>query len=171
MKKLIFCLSLLLVGCVNVQHIRLLSEFDKDKTEEMMGKGSNTIKGSAFLRQNGGGVVTCAGLDVVLIPATAYAKERFSALYGVRDTYFFNLATPYKYNKSLSPDYPEYKLLQKTIKCDASGNFVFNDVADGEFFVQADVHWRVGSSYQGGLIAKKIKVTGGEIKEMLLTVD
>jgi hypothetical protein len=51
-----------------------LPSFDAEDHRSFEGSGTATIKGQAFLRQKGGGVVTCAGSDVKLMPATNYFK-------------------------------------------------------------------------------------------------
>ena len=73
----------LMVGCVTApQKVVLNSRFDAEQTQEMLLKGDNTITGSALIRQQGGGVVTCAGNEVWLAPVTPYSTERVKHIYG-----------------------------------------------------------------------------------------
>lgn len=78
MRKLIAIASIsLLASCAApTKTVLLKSQFDAKETATHLVDGENTIKGSGLIRQNGGGVVTCAGQQVWLVPATDYAKER-----------------------------------------------------------------------------------------------
>lgn len=53
----------------------LQTQFSAQKHEKFLREGDATIRGQGFLRQKGGGVVTCAGYPVQLIPATPYFRE------------------------------------------------------------------------------------------------
>ena len=66
-------------GCVKIHHMQ--NAFDAQEAAKIFEKGNNTIKGSAFLRQQGGGTVTCASSELFLFLATAFADERMSVLF------------------------------------------------------------------------------------------
>jgi hypothetical protein len=70
-----------LVGCAELTKVPGGS-FDPRGAAHIHQEGNNTITGEAFLRQNGGGVVTCAGYDVRLVPNTPYASKRMYVIYG-----------------------------------------------------------------------------------------
>jgi hypothetical protein len=131
---------------------------------KQMEEGMNSIKGNAFLRQKGGGVITCAGQTVRLIPATNYAKQRFFALFGT----FEGGVNIERKNFRFVPDSPEYYTNTKTTKCDSQGNFNFERVADGEFYVTTIVAWQVGNSPQGGGIMQKVSVRGAQNKSIIM---
>ncbi|MBP7370582.1 MAG: hypothetical protein KA902_04010, partial [Arenimonas sp.] len=63
-------ISILLTGCMTAPTITLTTPFDSDYAQKMLADGTNMVKGSALIRQAGGGVVTCAGNEVLLIPNT-----------------------------------------------------------------------------------------------------
>lgn len=44
--------------------------------------GQNSVHGSALIRQAVGGVVTCAGALVHIMPVSTYADERMQAIHG-----------------------------------------------------------------------------------------
>ena len=72
-----------LAGCAVAPHqVTLNNQFDAGLAERLLQPGVNIVEGSALIRQQGGGVVTCAGQGVSLIPRTAYAAERHQYLWG-----------------------------------------------------------------------------------------
>ena len=162
MKKLITIAILFeFAGCANIQTAMptytVQAPFDRAQAALLLQNGTGTIKGNAFLRQNGGGVVTCAGSTVTLIPATEYAKERISRIYGNSQS-----GVVYQMNFKFSSDEPEYLVLNKTTKCDSQGNFEFDNVASGEFFVSTMVSWTVGYSQQGGVLMHRYSIAPGQ---------
>ena len=170
MKKLfIGLLAVGLTGCANFLPPPLVQTkvFDVEQAQRLMKDGKNTIKWTAFLRQNGGGVVTCAGLDANLAPATEYTAERMRYLYGdiIENSVGFN-NNPLK--RVSQPD-PLYKKLSRSVICDKDGNFAFTNVADGEFFIVVNVTWKVGGSTQGGYLGQKVLVKNAETKTLTLT--
>jgi hypothetical protein len=133
----------------------------------MLAPGPNKIRGSALLRQRGGGVVTCAGTTVLLIPATAYARERLGYFYGSGETGYivrndFVIDSP-------QVDPGAWNRLQRETLCDAQGYFTFDRLADGEFFVLASVDWVVAGEQQGDAMMRRVAVNGGETKEIVIT--
>lgn len=132
--------------------------FDQAAAELLLRPGNNEISGSAFLRQQGGGVVTCAGQDVSLIPVTAYARRVFVALYGTSTEQARHRGRLVR----IEPSSDEFGKLVKTTQCDAQGNFSFDGVTDGEFFLETTVTWIVAGSTNGGPIFRPVRVSGGE---------
>ena len=157
---------LILSACVAPKNYILKSEFDANQAQKQLANGNNTISGEAFLRQSGGGVVTCAGYEVLLVPETPYAQERIGLIYG-------NTIKGYNplYNRiTFTPDYPEYYLSQKRKVCSSTGHFEFKNVKDGTYFVVATVLWNVpNAGYQGGTFMEKITVKDKENYEVILT--
>lgn len=146
--------------------VRVQAEFDAEQARRLMADGVNIIKGNAFMRQRGGGVVTCAGAQVFLIPATEYAARRINIIYGTgADRAFTNAKLDMRFN----PDPPEYYSLTKSTRCDAQGNFSFDRVADGEFFVQTSVSWEVARRIQGGQLMQRVKVSNGSVANVILS--
>lgn len=158
-----------LAGCAapNVTPYQLAT-FDKAQAEKWLQPGTNTIKGSALIRQAGGGVVNCAGGEVQLIPATEHAKQRMLNIYG---------STVSGYRRAFSGPAPkfenestEYLHTMRKTTCDAQGFFKFDKVADGDFFVITVVTWRVTQYFpEGGALMQRVDVGGGETKEIVLT--
>ena len=159
-------LTVLTIACVpQVSTVPLQQPFDKAQADRLLRPGNNTIKVNAFLRQAGGGVVTCAGEEVGLVPATEMAKERITALYGsvnggYRDIHAGNI-------KFENAD-PAYIVTQKTALCSSDGRVIFEKVTNGDFYIVTRVIWMVQVA-QGGTLAKLISVKGGETKDVVLS--
>jgi hypothetical protein len=154
-------------GCVPMptqRAVSISSEFDREQARRLMATGPNTVKGSALIRQNGGGVVTCAGGEVNLVPGTAYAEERVAAVYSSNQRGY----TPTFMAPKLPDEASEYSLLMGRTRCDAQGNFKFENVADGLFYVVTMVTWNVGNSSQGGYLMERVRVDNGQTVEVVL---
>lgn len=161
----LFMLSLVataLAGCAT-QKVKVDVPFDEKQAAALMQPGVNTIKGSALIRQRGGTVVTCAGSDVGLIPATAYARKRMEIIYGSGT--FAPVVPTFDYTP------PAYQQHVRKSTCNAQGFFTFDRVADGEFFVATSVQWEAGYTMQGGALMQRVSVSGGELKEIVLTAN
>jgi len=172
-KTVLHCsLPVLLAGCVATSQpvVRQMTvPFDVEHARMLMRPGPGAIKGSAFLRQRGGGVVTCAGAVVTLVPQTAHARERVTAIYGstlYTGIGYVSLAARRDHVvPSAAP--PGYYEATRTTRCDAQGNFEFKSVADGDFYVQTVVQWAVGNLEQGVLLIAPVKAPGGQVDGVL----
>ncbi len=159
--------SLSLTACATMPAFQPTTTFDPAAVAWFTQPGSNTLKGSALLRQQGGGVVTCAGTKVELLPADDYATERFTYTYGARDGgYNYGL-----FGRNAGASDPRYGAgnLVKTTTCDPQGFFTFSNLPDGEYYVWTSVQWTVGYSSQGGYLAKRVTLKGGQLVEVVLT--
>jgi len=166
------CSAFLIYGCAPQQsnkQVTLLSSFNSSEMGEKLKKGTNTINGSALIRQSGGAIVTCAGTEASLIPRTSYSNERMAHIYENTTAGFRpigHLAPP---RVVFTNESEKYQSMIPTSMCDAQGYFSFKDVADGEYFITAIVVWSAGPhNPQGGFLMKRIKVEGGETKTIVL---
>lgn len=158
---LVAAAAALLAGCAappRVVHLKV--SFDEAHARALLAPGKNTIRGNAMMRQMGGGVVTCAGMDVHLVPATEYAKHRMAAIYG--STSFSREGVKFE------PDSPAYRDAERVTKCNAQGFFTFDELADGEFFMITVVAWKAGHSVEGGMLMGRAAVAGGQTKEITM---
>lgn len=174
MKKNIFVLSiffmfcLVLTGCVTTKKVTLASHFDPLLAKRMIEKGENSVRGSALIRQRGGGVVTCAGREVLLIPATDYARERMRAIYG-SDIKGYNSVGFGSKRVEFDSTHPEFFQLTKKTIGDAQGFFLFSDIKDGSYFVVTSIVWQVSDYfYEGGSLMQYVNVAGGVTKNIVL---
>ena len=178
MNKFLCLLALsLLSACVAVKpEVVDLPEFEQEFAEKQIGKGKNTITGSAFLKQVDGGIQKCSGSDVELVPATEYAKKRMDTLYTLNQKgRYVHTGRIVKFKSVKETDEKKYwSLMRKTI-CDIDGKFEFENVRDGSFFIISDVVWGVVNTNtgitetQGGWIMLPVTVKGGEIKKVVVT--
>ncbi len=160
---------LILTGCAVQQPITIMTPFNAEEANLVFKTGKNSIKGSALLRQNNGGVVTCAGRQVSLLAVTAYSNERIFAIYnsndrGFRRVMFANEKIPF------TNDNPEYYKSAKITTCDAQGYFKFDGIADGSYYLVTSIQWQA-SQYllEGGNLMQKVIIQGGETKEVVLS--
>lgn len=166
--------SLSLAGCVvlpETQFVPMTSSFSASEAAYIFEEGDNIIEGFAMMRTRGGDSKTCAGSEVSLIPASSYAIERVRLLYGsattgVRYPTYYGATEP----ERTEPDYSQFVAHMTNRVCDPQGNFTFEDVADGDYFVVSEVYWEVpgqyGMSLQGGAMMRRVSVEGGETAEI-----
>jgi hypothetical protein len=132
--------------------------------------GANTVKASALLRQQGGGVVTCAGGGITLIPAGAYADERIRRIYGNTSKAFWDppLIDP---NPRVPNPEPGYLQAQITRTCDPQGFAIFSGLADGDYYATAQIYWSMPGQLtsEGGYLMQRVSVRGGETKDVVLS--
>lgn len=144
--------------------------FEPEAVQWASAKGSNKILGNALLRTRGGEVRTCAGYKVYLSPAVAYSAARMRLIYGSDQQGY----RPAQRNPNLEARPAAYEALIRQTVCDAQGNFQFEELPDGEYFVTTDVIWEVPGRYvtsaQGGGLMLKVAVKGGQTIRPVLTI-
>jgi hypothetical protein len=101
--------------------------FDPSNFTSWSGDGSSNLHGQAFLKTVGGEIKTCAGEDVLLLPATAYVDD---------------LLVKTGAGVSVSPDSRLMSLSHRTV-CDAQGNFSVSRLPAQKWYVLTRVTWGV----------------------------
>lgn len=156
-------LPTLLAACAgtaryNSTTVQLLKPFDQDQALHQLREGAATLSGTALLLNRYGGATTCAGKQVSLIPATAYADERMAVLYGPGRQGVAWPPVP-----RFEPESLAYEAAARTEVCGADGNFRFDKVADGSFYVVAIVPWQPypGADRRASL-AQRVEIKGGK---------
>jgi hypothetical protein len=144
--------------------ITLNGHFDRAQAQRMLEPGTNSLRGSALIRQQGGGVVSCAGQTVTLLPVSDIAREWSGHLFGSTSGGYQNAYVVAAKNFTNT----EWSSLAKTALCDAQGNFRFERVADGEFYVFTSITWTVGYRLQGGMLMKLVKLDGATMADLVL---
>ena len=160
---LALALILALAGCAQFQQQAALSTgIAPGEVEWSRKTGRNTVSGNASLK-SGGTTYTCAGQSANLIPDTAYARARMTAIFGNanRGTRAANLGAV-KFER----DDPLYVSTLRTARCDASGSFSFPSVPDGVWYVTTSVKWQDGS--QGSSMMQRVDVQGGRLVKVML---
>ena len=131
--------------------------FDSSEHRPYVQEGQASITGQAFLRQQGGGVVTCAGRRVALVPGTEY---------------FRTVAIALAYGQRVEPPRDtdiQGSRLAREGQCDAQGNFAFKGLPAGRWKVVTDVQWTVAGKRQGGWLMKDVTVEPAGTAQVLLT--
>ncbi len=168
MYKIIFiALFVLLTGCQatkNIPTYYIMSDYEHEKGEKVLKKGNNTVTGNSFLRQQGGGIVTCAGFQAYIVHTENYTNERIFAIYG-SNVEGYNNSRVLKF----VPDLKEYFKNSRRTTCDSSGDFKFNNLVNGEYYIVTQVNWKIGHMIHGGFLMKRIKLKDGELKEVVIT--
>ena len=127
--------------------VPLQTVFDPSEVAFINELGSNTIKGSAFIRQKGGGEVGCAGNAVYLIPQGAHSIEHAGFVFDETSSSGYRSIAN---RKMPVPPGDAYRSHQRETICDIDGKFEFQNVAAGSYLVVTRVTWTVDYSTQGG---------------------
>jgi hypothetical protein len=163
---LVLALILALAGCAQFdkqfgQQAALSTGIAPGEVEWARKTGRNTVSGNATLK-SGGTTHTCAGQSANLIPDTAYARARMTAIFGndSRGTRAASLG-PVKFER----DDPLYVSSLRTTRCDASGSFAFPRVPDGVWYATTSVKW---GQAEGGSMMRRVEVRGGRMVKVTL---
>jgi len=162
---LALALILALAGCAQFQQQAALSTgIAPGEIEWARKTGRNTVSGNASLK-SGGTTHTCAGQSANLIPDTAYARARMTAIFGnaSRGTRAASLGAV-KFER----DDPLYVSTLRTARCDASGSFSFPGVPDGVWYVTTSVKWQRNGQVEGSSMMQRLDVQGGRLTKVIL---
>jgi len=161
----LMCLAALLAACAATIVQMSLSPADVETANAMLGTGTSTIKGSALMRQRGGGVVTCAGNEVFLVPATTSATSELRRVFGDDNGYVKRggdaILGGGKLVVAPKPN--------RAGVCNAQGFFTFSNVRAGKWYVLTSIVWTVGDDYQGGAMLGSAEVLEGKEVEIVLS--
>lgn len=130
----------------------LEASFDPKAADYALKTGTGRIDGEAFLRRDYGRLVTAAGERVFLLPATAYAVERFDRMFGGDHRSYFG--------NSVEEPPPEYYRYRRETKVDMNGKFSFENIAPGRYIVATRVFWTEPKSYftHGGAMYDTVEI-------------
>jgi hypothetical protein len=161
----VFGLILALAGCAQFQQQAALSSgIAPGEVDWARKTGRNTVSGTASLK-SGGTTHTCAGQSANLIPDSAYARARMTAIFGnaTRGTRAASLG-PVKFER----DDPLYVSSLRSARCDASGSFSFPGVPDGVWYATANVKWEGAGQQEGSSMMQRVDVQGGRLVKVML---
>jgi hypothetical protein len=162
---LLLGLILAVTGCAQIgQQIALSTPIVPSEVDWSRKSGANTVSGSALMKA-GGTTHTCAGQSANLIPDSAYARARMTAIFG-NETKGMRAASlgPAKFDR----DDPLYVSSLRTTRCDASGSFSFPRVPDGVWYATSSVKWQGASQMEGGSMMQRVDVRGGKLVKVTL---
>jgi hypothetical protein len=110
--------------------------------------GGGTIAGSATLRSGASGYArTCAGFDAYIIPVTpsttAFMQKHFN-----------QMRNGYAPVPSLQDDLGTFVTANGggRVNCRDDGTFAFADLAEGQYYILADIQWLLGWGHRGGTV-------------------
>ena len=153
-------LIVLLTSCVTVPTIiEVPIEYRESDHASYRASGSGKVSGQVFLRTQGGDVKVGAGSDVGLMPATNYFEQYYIAVM--------------KEVSNVEQIDPRASGIAHKTKADATGNFEFSNLAEGQYFVVSEVYWKYVSRYgartTGSTVGQRISVRNGETTKVVLT--
>ena len=129
-----------LPACMSVQEIPY--SYSESELAPYAASGSAKLIGQAFLRQQGGGVVVCAGEPVLLVPNIGVFAEAVRLrksgvqpkIAGKQDGRVFQAGVAD----------PVAKKAIRQGQCDAQGNFEISGLPAGKWILYSRVQWVVG---------------------------
>ncbi|MCG7584959.1 hypothetical protein [Photobacterium sp. OFAV2-7] len=163
--KNLFTISVFIVtcltGCQTTSPYKMTNTFNVEEVAWAKEPGSASISGEAFMRTQGGDIRTCAGIEASLTPVSSYADERMLLLYGSN-------WEGYNDSRQLPAGPTEYNSSTIRTICNADGEFYFNDLAAGEYYLVTPVTWMV-KQLQGGNMMRRVKLDDGESLSLIIT--
>lgn len=162
MGGVVTALSLICAGCSATEEpqrkfgppfVQMETKFDYSEHEPYAQAGKNELSGQVIVKRPGGGVVTCAGSRVLLMPATAYFREMF-----------WHMIVRRSEPKPPENPNPGLKNMIRRAECNAQGQFSFSEVPDGIWFVLTQVKGK-----PGGLLITEMIVPNSNKPQVMLT--
>lgn len=151
-------LAALLAGCKTFP-IQLRSDLTRAELAPYGETGDRFIAGEAFRRQVGGGIVTCAGETVTLLPAVQVVEEAVKIWRAGDEIYTTNL------------EYVNVSGSVRWTECDKDGTFAFFDLPPQEYYVMVPVRWNSRKKSYGGVLSEKVDLTHGSAERLILDGD
>jgi hypothetical protein len=174
----VLAIPLALAGCTPGPRMEVVSTPINVEELAPYGRPAKTrIEGQAFMVQRGGGVVTCAGNPVYLIPATDFFSDAIrsaarGAVVGISESEIARLdEVHHRINQT-----PGATDLIHTARCDATERFRFQAVAARPWIAVTLVRWdtfsRDGRAFsQGGMLTQEFMPLEGRTTEIILSND
>jgi hypothetical protein len=168
MKYIILTSVIFIIGCAAPQPQEELKReklkvvwvdripWDKAELDKISTEGSNTVKMQAFTKTVGGDSRYADNIVLRRVEplATQYVDVNIR---GIGPNNGLSWLKPYEDYKEFE-DYLDNSKLWFFGETDADGNYIFEDVPNGEYYAIARIYWKVGNKPQGGFLFKKIKV-------------
>lgn len=151
-------LMTMLAGCAD--EAQVYSPYLEENFQPWMGQGRTTLNGQGFYKMPSGRLISCAGSEVLLIPANGYNVEALQSIGS-------GTGFPENYNRSA------YKFVRRTI-CDGAGRFVFQNVPTQNWIVMIHLTWQESDAImfwmkndKGGTLYQEVQPDIGETKIIL----
>lgn len=168
MKRVALFTALLLAvaGCAQfgMQDTALSTPIAPSEVDWARRSGANTVSGIALIKA-GNTNHTCAGQSAILIPDSAYARARMTAIFGNASK---GMRAASLGAAKFERDDPLYVSSLRTTRCDSSGSFSFTQVPDGVWYVTSSVKWQAGTQAEGGSMMQRVELRGGRQAKVTL---
>ena len=161
MKTKLFLLvaAAMLAGCATTPQQPRTAKYDPAEYAKYAGAGTAKISGQAFAKTVGGDVKFAAGNRVWLYPVTSMTTEWYQ--------------TAIVQGKPMQAGDQRMMEHSKMVLADGNGNFEFNRLPAGSYYVVSQVSWGVPTGYfvsqTGAALHKKVHVSEGESLRVILT--
>lgn len=146
-------------GCATPQDFNGL--FNEQEFAWSAKEGTAMLRGQAFARTMSGEVKYCAGVEIYLVPVTAYTRAIGAA---IQDG---------KRNFAPSPD--AYRRYRRTTVGDGTGNFEFAKLPAGSWYVGCNLVWHVptnwGLQQTGAVVERRVDLKEGQTERVVVTPD
>jgi hypothetical protein len=159
-RRLLIVVVLVVAGCAapQEQKTRLITPFNYAEHDRYLSPTNATLRGQALLRSGNSGLVeTCAGSQVLAVPATTFFREMMEIVKRGQQPQVANEVDPV------------YRSIIKVGQCDSRGNFVVTNMAPGTWIVTTEVSWSTGGSRQSVALMREVIVASGDTSQVLLT--
>lgn len=142
--------------------------FDPAQVAWSQGPGPNTVSGQALYTSLAGDMRVCANQTVRLIPDSPYARQRFLELYGSDVSGLSNGKNFGTYGPDRSD--PRYLATARSTTCNDAGNFKFDGVPNGTYYVLSTMLWSSTTTVDvpGSAAFKRVQVKDGQTAEISL---
>lgn len=135
---LLLTAALLLTGCA-IQRI----PFNESEYAARPKAGDTVVSGAIFLVDQMEEKQVGAHSEITLEPVTSYSNQWFE--------------TSYLGNRTLSAPDQRYSQYVRKTKADREGNYTFEKVAPGEYYLSGLVKWKAATC-SGNVVSKKIPI-------------
>ena len=143
MNKYLLLVLSLVVSCTgnntvqNKEPIKIVNEFSEDEVKWFKSKGDASINGIAKFKSKAGVLQFGDKFRIELMPYCSYTEERLNKIYKNNDSGFVYI------EEGIPKFTPDPKGYHETIKvmCNSQGEFKFNNLPKGEYYVIAFMLW------------------------------
>ncbi|MDR3402145.1 MAG: hypothetical protein P4L99_06560 [Chthoniobacter sp.] len=119
------------------------------------GAGSGTVAGQLIVTSADGETHIGDGEHITLIPVTAYTQEMVDREIGE--------------GENLASSDPRFRPYVRLTKADSHGNFLFDHLCPGEYFVSGLAEWYFGDDAQYQWACERVSVRNGQTVRLKLS--
>ena len=122
------------------------SSIKEDEYTPYAEQGAGSITGQAFLQRKDGVTVRAAGSIVTLDPATSIGKEWWDRPVRYAHEYF-----------DIPPSHA-FRRARRCVRADADGNFRFENLPAGKYYIQTSVTWQPGGYWADRIVGEIVEI-------------